>query len=59
MAEEREARARLAEREARRERAEAELHAERASLHERGLADEELSDDGDPAATPTESERAR
>ncbi|MEY2532157.1 MAG: hypothetical protein QOF29_67 [bacterium] len=41
-AEQRSARAEMAEHQAARERAEAELHETRARLHERGLADDEL-----------------
>jgi hypothetical protein len=44
-ADDRMARAALAEREARRERAEAELHQSRADMHERGMADDELDDE--------------
>lgn len=40
-----EERARIAEREAEAERAQARLHEERAGLHERGMADDELTDD--------------
>jgi Flp pilus assembly protein TadB len=47
VANERLARAELAEREARRERAEAELHESRANLHEQGLADDRLEEDHD------------
>jgi len=46
-AEQREARAQIAEQEARRARAEAELHASRAEMHERGMADDALGDSGD------------
>jgi|tagenome__1003787_1003787.scaffolds.fasta_scaffold20942665_3 uncharacterized protein HemX len=44
-AEDRTARADLAEQQAARERAEAELHQTRARMHERGLADDELDTD--------------
>jgi Flp pilus assembly protein TadB len=44
-AEDRAARADLAEQQAARERAEAELHETRARMHERGLADDELDTD--------------
>ena len=42
-----ERRAEIAEHEARREREEAQLHQKRAALHEEGLADHELVDDGE------------
>jgi Flp pilus assembly protein TadB len=45
QAEERAARAEMAEKEAARQRAEAELHETRAKLHERGMADDELDAD--------------
>jgi FtsZ-interacting cell division protein ZipA len=48
VAEDRGARADLAEREAAHRRAEAELHEARARVHERGLADDELRKADDP-----------
>ena len=48
VAEDRQARADLAEREAARQRAEADMHQARARVHERGLADDELRDADDP-----------
>jgi FtsZ-interacting cell division protein ZipA len=42
-----EQKARMAEQEAKRERAEAELGEQRAQMHERGMADDELIDDGE------------
>jgi FtsZ-interacting cell division protein ZipA len=48
VAEDRQARAELAEREAARQRAEADLHQARARVHERGLADDQLRDADDP-----------
>ena len=47
-AEEKAYRAEMAEQEARQARAEAELHESRASMHERGMADDDLPDAGDP-----------
>jgi flagellar biosynthesis/type III secretory pathway M-ring protein FliF/YscJ len=41
-------RARVAESEAQRAKAEAELHEARADMHEHGMADEELTGDGNP-----------
>ena len=46
-AEQREARARMAEQEARRARAEADQHETRAELHEKGMADDALGDPED------------
>ena len=48
VAQDREARADLAEREAARQRAEADLHQARARVHERGLADDELRNADNP-----------
>jgi hypothetical protein len=48
VAEDRGARAELAEREAARQRTEADLHEARARVHERGLADDELREADDP-----------
>jgi flagellar biosynthesis/type III secretory pathway M-ring protein FliF/YscJ len=48
VAEDRQARAELAEREAARQRAEADMHQARVRVHERGLADDELRDADDP-----------
>ena len=56
-AEDRVARAELAEQQAARERAEAELHETRASMHERGLADDELEHDRDRLGVDGESDR--
>jgi len=53
-AQERLARADVAEREAQRERAEAELHQARARLHEQGLADDELVAGREGTADPVE-----
>jgi uncharacterized membrane protein len=58
-AQERTARADLAEREAQRARAEAEEHRARAALHEHGLADDQLDRDDEIARTErSESDRA-
>jgi hypothetical protein len=56
-AEDRAARAELAEQQAARERAEAELHETRASMHERGLADDELEHDRERLGVDGESDR--
>jgi flagellar biosynthesis/type III secretory pathway M-ring protein FliF/YscJ len=56
-AEDRVARAELAEQQAARERAEAELHQTRASTHERGLADDELEQDRERLGVDGESDR--
>src|SRR4051794_3003874 len=57
-AEDRAARAEIAEHEARRERAEAELHESRARLHERGLADDELHADRERFASDRDDDVA-
>jgi flagellar biosynthesis/type III secretory pathway M-ring protein FliF/YscJ len=56
-AEDRAARADLAEQQAARERAEAELHETRASMHERGLADDELEHDRERLGVDRDDER--
>jgi flagellar biosynthesis/type III secretory pathway M-ring protein FliF/YscJ len=53
-ADQRAARAEMAEHEAARERAEAELHETRARLHERGLADEELDQERERLGVDTD-----
>ena len=57
VAEDRQARAEVAEREAARQRAEADLHQARARVHERGLADDELRNAGDPDEVVSRHER--
>jgi flagellar biosynthesis/type III secretory pathway M-ring protein FliF/YscJ len=57
-AEQRSARAEMAEHQAARERAEAELHETRARLHERGLADDELDHERERLGSDDRADRA-
>lgn len=59
LAEERMERARLAEAQAQRERAEAELHQSRATMHERGLADDQLEAAPEPGRFDRETQAER